>query len=279
MEISHASSIRFGWTQQERPDYKVKLKKEDVKDMEQAIPTDAFVKKVGKKLVGDEDSAPRFVLLSDAGEALGATKSETSEERIKRFRHNLLEQLIGYFKTNNPELLALKHPLSSEAALSGDDVEVSIGGKMDDPYPRHKDKSSTMSPMFTHWDYYNWPIISLQYAKPTNVMGGLPRVFDARQMANDEGKTVLDLVDQDKFKKKNYTSLLPPNTEVFEKYSIPFDPESEPILILNNTLEAGIAHGVTTVYPKEADKPVARPIHHLRVLLKKHQEEKASQEP
>ena len=64
VEISRGSSLKFGWTENKRPDYEVKLRLRDLEDIKNAVPKDEFVAKVGEKLVGDDYSSPRFVLLS-----------------------------------------------------------------------------------------------------------------------------------------------------------------------------------------------------------------------
>ena len=269
---------RFGWTWQKPPDNKLELHAEDVLGKANPEPSDAFVEKVVHKLVGDADETPRFIEIPHAKAFLG------SWERVEQFQDALMRKLDLPLQKSHPELFrdpSWREPIS----ISGQPIPdthhytTEVRSCLDDVIHRHFNEQLNLSPSYLHWDYRSWPVIAFHYRNFTNILGGIPRIFDARQMARDARQKLCDVVQVANFKLLDNPRAVPeikPNlliSDVLEKYTVPVNIQDESIFVVNNHFDAGIAHGPTTSYKIDPTQPASRPMFHTQLQVNwKHNE-------
>jgi hypothetical protein len=128
-----------------------------------------------------------------------------------------------------------------------------------------------------HWDVHKIRLASIAYGPFKNVNGGNPLIADVRQAVRNhpEWPPVAKRIPFD----KSYAHIVDPNLKVDggsvydcirDNYAIELhrlDAENErPILVFNNDLVSGIAHGAT--FPEKAAPDARRDLMYFHVTLR-----------
>jgi hypothetical protein len=235
-----------------------------------AEPTDAFVKAVCQKLVGEGNDIPRFVLIPNM-DVLG------QEKVLRGFQSVLLQKIAGYMASHHPEAVAPNQPLP--------DANAPKQGVKTFPMPNSLSTQSTL-----HFDQLSSPFISLLYGPNKNVTASAPRVADLRQFCRDQklpdtqiesmlnappqmfrshqsplDKSMPDSDVRERLNARPNTISPKKQAEVEARYTLTLDDMDDihhrPLLIINNRLSNGVLHGgPENIRPVDPKKPSIRPV-------------------
>jgi hypothetical protein len=219
--------VHFGWrsapTECPKPlEYQMTLSMEDFKQpfkMNDPQPNTILVKNIIKQLDGLANT--RFVLLTGSLELL------KTPENVRRFHENLMQAIYQQAKQEAPQLVPGEgHELLCQL-IKGYGPTTAM-----------------------HWDFKQWPILSLSYQHSPKLEGFYPLLADSSQLFEDlkhtsEGQTFIQGIPDTPDKPD---MMLKPNRSKLEtdyKVAIPLPKQSTdiPILILNNQRRSGIMHG------------------------------------
>lgn len=219
--------IHFGWRNNpadapKPAQYQVSLSQQDFKQplqLNDPEPNTLLVRRIIKQLDGLENT--RFVLLSGSLDLL------KTPENVRRFHENLMKALYQQAKREAPQLVPGEgHELLCQL-IKGYGPTTAM-----------------------HWDFKQWPILSLSYQHAPKLEGFYPLLADSSQLFADlkqtpEGSAFIQGIPETPDKAD---ILLKPNRDRLEtdyKVAVPLPKQSTdiPILILNNQRLSGIMHG------------------------------------
>ncbi len=219
--------VHFGWrnnpTDCPQPaQFQIPLSLQDFKRplrVQDPQPDPLLVRRIIKQLDGLENS--RFVLLT------GTLALLKTPENVRHFHENLMKALYQQAKQEAPQLVPGEgHELLCQL---------------------FKGYGPTTS---MHWDFKQWPILSLSYQHSPKLAGFYPLLADSAQLFADlkqtpDGQAFIQSVPDTPDKAD---VLLKPHRDKLEteyKVAIPLSNASNdiPILILNNQRMSGIMHG------------------------------------
>jgi hypothetical protein len=231
---------RFGWSAKKPPQYLLPVDAKSVRHSPDGsiIPTDAFVRQAANKLMGDSDETPRFFVIPN-------TEVISSDEKVQQdFVRNLIRRLGDFCQ--NQSSSANGQPLIKAFDM-----------------PNSFATQSTL-----HFDQLGSSVISMLYGYNRHVKNAAPRVADLRQACRDQGcpdgQVSEFLNSQPQTSRTHYrdkdlseaqikrllnerpNTVVPSNRDPIEKdYTLTLDVDQEahkPLLVINNSLEAGIVH-------------------------------------
>ncbi len=302
--LSKHDSVQFGWSQKNPPKkFHFKLEARDIENFNDLTPTDNLVARVAEKLVGSNDDAPRFAMLT------GVKILLIQDKAIHRFQENLSQRVYDYLNTNydrfNKEnrLREKQHQIESSAVRLGQELQNTVQNsrmrlsrafsqtvsklrqttsepnkyKKDTNNRYHKafDMDGTKSLHSLHFDHH-YALVSIAYGPFDNIKeGGAPLLADVRQYVRDlkkKPKTMLSALRPKNVKSvANWGIISPSHSTKLKDYTVsftPFDTQNDrPILLFVNSRDeqGGLAHGVSPITLKNTNRPETRTVHYVSI--------------
>lgn len=209
---------RFGWDNSDakRPSphqFSIAIRYSDLEpnaDMDNPKPAKSLVHKITRQLKGLENN--RFVVLTGTKRLLG------SADRARTFQENLMKELYGALRADQPETFT--------------DARYNLLCQLIKGYG----PATAM-----HWDFKQWPFLSISYEHAPELRNSLPFLADSAQLFHD-----LKQVRQGDADRPD--QIVNANRQLMQdRYLMPLNIDTVsdvPIMIFNNTRWNGIMHGV-----------------------------------
>lgn len=218
--------VRFGWDNSiengpKAAQYNIKLNASHLNsplNLENPEPSAALIRQLSGELQGLKNS--RFAVLTGTRALLG------TPERVRTFQENLMKSLYSELRASNGALFpAPKYELLCQLIKGFGPTTV------------------------MHWDFKEWPFLSISYEQLPVLKNSLPLLADSAQLFHDlkqspVDKSTVDAIPEDSNKPDKILHHY--NQQMKDRYliSLPVDAVADvPILIFNNNRWDGVLHG------------------------------------
>lgn len=238
-EIS--SEIRFGWTKKSPPTQQnLSLTTDDFDS--QHMPTARFIEKISPLLMrGKQLELPGFITIPDLECYIPANRIDNFlQKTMVELKKHLSQAYAFLFNPNQTPLTLLK-----KRQLDG---KISKMGNLHNE--ETKGRWTLKSPHFDR----NALLVLHRYEPTENVKDGNLEVIDVNQFLKDHPEHKFEhLLNPDKTLQKEYIPLLKPYT-----YGLLTNTNKPTVVLLNNTIQNGVAHSVSPMQPIDCQKPIQR---------------------
>ncbi len=233
--------LRFGWTEQNPPQKQsLSLQREDYDAHYQ--PTPHFIRQISDRLMRQEQlQLPGFVMVDKLESQIPAAKlNPFLEKTMLALKKYLSHWHLKAFNPNEHPLIVIqKRQVDGQIPETGNLHTTETQGKW-----------TLKSPHFDR----NALLVLHRYEPTQNVRDGNLQVIDLKQFLRDHPTESLSkLLNADKTIRPDYWPRLKPYT-----LTLPTNNQDHRVVFMNNTIQNGIAHGVTPLQVMDPNKPIHR---------------------